>query len=380
MTKKIGVQLSELVILLGFILTCFGMISIFAASSLKATQLFKNEYYFLTKQLSTSIFGFLLVGAILCSPIAIFEKTVLPSLMFVIILLLCIFLPGAYNKVGGASRWLNIPFIGGQPSELSKIVLVLFLSKNLSRPSHQINNFLSGIFPNILVLSLLSGLLLVQKDLGTPVLLVMITGAMLLAAGVSLKHLGILSTGLIFTIFLAVILEPYRIRRLLSYLDPWSESHGQGFQIIQSFVAFSNGSLFGTGLGESKQKLFFLPEAHTDFIVSVIAEETGLLGLFSLLGCYVALALICFKIVEIQKIKFRQYLAFGLTIMLNFQIIFNISVAMGLLPTKGMPLPFISAGSSSLLVSLISIGILAKLARESGDQIHHRPGNQNPNA
>lgn len=360
-----GSQLCELTIFLSFMLTCFGLIFIFASSSLKGTQLFSNEFYFLSKQLITSLIGFFLIGIIQVIPFKYIERAVLPMLLIVFVLLLLIFVPGAYHRVGGASRWLNIPFVGGQPSELTKIALVLFLAKNLSRPSQKISDFFSGILPNLIVLSLLSALLLVQKDLGTPVLLVMITVAMLLAGGLSIKYLAYLLLFLAASISLAVIVEPYRVRRLIGFLDPWSEAHGQGFQIIQSFVAFANGGLFGTGLGESKQKLFFLPEAHTDFIVSVIAEETGLLGLFTLLGCYVAIALTCFKITEMQTSPFRQFLAFGITLMLNFQVLFNVGVAMGLLPTKGMPLPFISAGSSSLIVSLVAIGILAKIARET---------------
>jgi cell division protein FtsW len=365
MKRSIGCQLSELILLLSILLTCFGLISIFASSSLKGTQVFSNEFYFFSKQLATSIIGFIFIGIILIIPFRIIERAALPSLIFALFLLLLIFIPGAYNKVGGASRWLNIPFVGGQPGELAKLSLVLFLSKNLSRSSNRISDFRSGVLPNLVILAMISGLLLVQKDLGTPVLLVLITLAMLIVAGLSWRYLGYLVFSGLLIISMAIIFEPYRIRRLTSYLDPWSEAQGQGFQIIQSFVAFTNGGLFGTGLGESKQKLFFLPEAHTDFIVSVIAEETGLIGIFTLIGAYILLTLICLKIIELQKNSFRQFLAFGLTVMLSFQVLFNIGVAMGLLPTKGMPLPFISAGSSSLLISLLASGILAKIARET---------------
>lgn len=365
MKHATGPQLSTLLLFLSLILTGFGLIFIFASSSLKGTQLFNNEFYFFSKQFLTSIFGFACIGLILVTPFHVLEKAALPSLALVFFLLLLIFVPGAYHKVGGASRWLSIPYIGGQPGELAKIVLVLFLAKNLSRPTLDIKNFAGGVLPNIIILTMISGLLLVQKDLGTPILLVLITLTMLIAAGLSWRYLGSLIFAGLLIIGLAIIFEPYRIRRVTSYLNPWAEAQGQGFQIIQSFVAFTNGGFFGSGLGESKQKLFFLPEAHTDFIISVIAEETGLLGIFTLLGAYVVLSLICFEIIEIQTNNFRKFLSFGLTIMINFQVLFNVGVAMGLLPTKGMPLPFISAGSSSLLICLLATGILAKIARET---------------
>ncbi len=374
---KTGNHLGNLLLLISLLLTSFGFIAIYASSSLKGAQLFNDEFFFVKKQFLNACLGYFLVWIILIVPFKYIERAVLPSLLIIFFLLALIFVPGAYHKVGGASRWLNIPYIGGQPGELTKIVFVLFLAKNLSRPANKIHDFLRGILPNFIILSLIVGLLLIQKDLGTPMLLICAALSMLIVAGIPIPYLTALSLGVAGAFFAAVALEPYRWTRLVSFLDPWSQAQGHGFQIIQSFVAFANGGFFGSGLGESKQKLFFLPEAHTDFIVAVVTEELGLIGLMSLIAAFICLATIGFYITRLQTINFRKFLSFGLTSMLTFQVLLNMGVAVGILPTKGMALPFISSGSSSLLVSLLSIGILAKLARgiDTSDDTNPVPPN-----
>jgi cell division protein FtsW len=270
-----------------------------------------------------------------------------------------------YVKIGGAARWLNLPLVGGQPSELTKLALVLFLARNLSRKSSDIHSFTRGVLPNILVFGVIAGLLLVQRDLGTPVLLFTVTFFMLFAAGVTRKFILTAVAAFAGGIGIAVIFEPYRMARVMSFLDPWSQVKGSGFQIIQSFVAFQNGGLLGVGLGESKQKLFFLPEAHTDFILAVIGEELGLLGVLMVCAAFGYLGYLGFKIAHAQKTAHRRFLAFGITVTITVQACINIGVCMGLLPTKGMTLPFVSSGNSSLLVFLVISAILTKLAGAS---------------
>lgn len=361
--RQTGSHLASLLLLVSLLLTCFGFIAIYASSSLKGAQLFNDEFYFLKKQILNALLGYFLIWIILIIPFKYIERAVLPSLFAIFFLLMLIFVPGAYHKVGGAARWLNLPFIGGQPGELTKLILILFLAKNLSRPGNRIHDFLTGILPNFVILGIIVGLLLIQKDLGTSMLLICSTLSMLVVAGIPWPYLLTLCLGVTGAFFAAVALEPYRWVRLMSFLDPWSQAQGHGFQIIQSFIAFANGGVFGTGLGESKQKLFFLPEAHTDFIVAVITEELGFIGLITLISAFIFLSMIGFYISKLQDNAFKKFLGFGLTSIITFQVLLNMGVAMGLLPTKGMALPFISSGSSSLLVSLLSVGILAKLAR-----------------
>jgi cell division protein FtsW len=358
-----GGDLGRFVIILVAILTTLGLVAIYAASSLKGAQQFGDEYLFLRKQTVNAVVGFGVIAAVWWLPFRYVERATLPFLGLVFVLLLLIFVPGMYTKVGGAPRWLNLPIVGGQPAELTKLAMVLFLARNLSRPTADIRKFAEGILPNLIVLGLFSALLLCQKDLGTPVLLGAVTVAMLFAAGVSRTFIAGSAAGAVLAVGAAVAVEPYRMARLLSFLDPWASARGSGFQIIQSFLAFQNGGLLGVGLGESKQKLFFLPEAHTDFILAVIGEELGLVGVALVCVLFFLLVRAGFRIAARQPTPHRRFLAFGLTLTIALQAGLNMGVAMGLLPTKGMPLPFISSGNSSLLVFLAISAILAKLGR-----------------
>lgn len=355
-------SLSRSVLLIIGLLTSLGLIAIYAASSLKGAQQFGDEFLFLRKQAIAASVGVFLIWLIQITPFRWLERTTLPVLGLVLVLLSLIFIPGMYLKVGGASRWLNLPLIGGQPAELAKLAIVLFLAKNLSRKKNDVRDIRRGILPNFLILGVLSGLLLLQRDLGTPVLLFFVTFSMLFAAGITRQFVWSILGFFAFCIGLAVTLEPYRVARILSFLDPWAQMKGSGFQIIQSFVAFSNGGLFGVGLGESKQKLFFLPEAHTDFVLAVVGEEMGLVGVLAVVLSLLGLTAIGYKTSFEQPTAYRRFLAFGLSTLLGLEALLNMGVVMGLLPTKGMPLPFVSSGNSSLLVFMVIGGILAKLA------------------
>lgn len=346
------------------LLTTIGLIAIYAASSLKGAQQFGDEFFFFKKQLAVAVLGFGAIFLVRKLPVSWIQRATLPYLGFVIFLLLLIFIPGVYSRINGAQRWLNLPIIGGQPSELTKLALVLFLARNLARVKNNVADLKRGILPNVAIFGLLAVLLLKQKDLGTPVLLFLTTFCMLLVAGVSrrfiLTAVGVFVGGVV----IAVLMEPFRMARILSFMDPWSTVKGTGFQIIQSFVAFQNGGLLGQGLGESKQKLFFLPEAHTDFILSVIGEELGLVGVLLILLLFFLLTGIGLKITLAQTDPYRKFLAFGLTCVITLQAAINMGVTMGLLPTKGIPLPFISSGTSSLIASLMITAVLARLGKD----------------
>lgn len=357
-------------------LITIGLIAICASSALKGTHQFGDTFVFLRKQFLGIFVGCLAIFTIQKVPKKFLENATIPLLIGSLFLLALVFIPGMYHKVGGAKRWLAIPYIGGQPSELAKLALVFFLAKNLSRPSADIDSFWRGVAPNICVFLLFAGLIAFQRDFGTPALLAALTFWMLFLGGLKYKFLSIFFGIVSLAATLLVIFEPYRMKRLASFLDPWGTLQGGGYQLVQSFIAFKNGGLFGLGLGESKQKLFFLPAAETDFILSVIGEELGLLGVITVCALFLYLGYLGFMLARRLNQPFYKFLAFGLTFILVVQSALNISVTMGLLPTKGIALPFISAGKSSLIVFMISAGLLIRLAKdqfkeEFDDRVKH---------
>jgi len=346
-------------------LTGVGLLAIYASSSVPAAQAYGDEFIFLRRQAGVAFIGFLgifLVGHI---PVVWFERITIPLLLLSLFLLLLVQFSPFAHTAGGAARWLRIGSLQFQPAELAKIALILFLAKNLSRPRHEIGK-LGHLASSFLVLAGFCSLLILQPDFGTAVLLFVVMFAMLFAAGLPLRFvLATAATG-VGLFAAAVIAAPYRIKRLLTFLDPWQEYYGSGFQIIQSMLAFQSGGLFGRGLGESRQKLFFLPDAHTDFILAVIGEELGLIGVLLVCGLFAYLCYLGLRVTSEQTINYRRFLCFGITVLIACQAMVNMGVAMGLLPTKGIPLPFVSNGASSLIVFLAAIAILARLSQNEG--------------
>ncbi|MDB2446996.1 putative lipid II flippase FtsW [bacterium] len=349
------------------LLVGIGLLAIYAASAMKGIHLLDDPYLFLRKQSLVALLGFSMFFVARKFPASWVKKLPLPFFIFGLLLLGLILIPGAYAKVGGATRWLNLPVVRFQTSEFAKIALILFLAKNLSRKTFDISSFWRGVFPNMLFFTVFAFFLMLQPDFGTTALLGGITFGMLIVSGLAGRYIigsGIVAMGLGVT---AIMVAPYRMKRILAFLDPWDQIKEGGFQIIQSYLAFQNGGLFGTGLGESKQKLFFLPEAHTDFILSVIGEEMGFLGVALVIITYFVLTFCAFKITRNQEDPFFKYACFGLTLLISMQAILNMGVVTGLLPTKGIPLPFISNGSSSLLSFMGVVCILLVANRKSFD-------------
>ena len=250
-----------------------------------------------------------------------------------------------------------------QPGELAKLALVFYLARSMAKKEDKIQNFSVGVLPHLIIGGLSLGLLLLQPDFGTALILTMLLYVMLFVAGSKVSHL--MATGLMALPFLVYVMfsAEYRLRRLMTFLDPWREASGSGFQIIQSLIAFGSGRLWGRGLGESRQKLFYLPEAHTDFVFSVIGEELGLLGALMVVSLFGVIVVRGLRLAEKIEDPFEQYLAFGLTTLLGFQALIHMGVVMGLMPTKGLVLPFISYGGSAMIINLIAAGILLGLSR-----------------
>lgn len=344
------------------ILVGLGLLVIYTSSSIPAEVRFKDSLYFVRKQAMFGCLGFLAILALQWVPFRLIERIALPFIALTILLLTITLVPGLQHKANGAARWIDLGFFTFQPAEFGKLAWILFLAKSLSRSSSRIDKDAKAIAPNILLLGILSTLLMLQPDFGSTVVYCSMGFIMLFVAGLPIRYIvtaGALGLG---GAAAAIIHAPYRLKRITSFLDPWETIQTGGFQIVQSYLGFHNGGLLGAGFGESRQKLFFLPEAHTDFILSVIGEEAGLIGVFLVLACFAYIAWLGMKITGLQTETFKKFLALGLSALISIQAIVNMGVAMGLLPTKGMPLPFVSFGSSSLLSFLLMIGILAKLA------------------
>ena len=364
-------SLSQPLLYAVWFLTGLGLLAIYTSSSMKGAQQFGDSFLFFRKQAFVALGGF--AGMFIClkMPFRWIERSVLPLTCLTVIILGLIFVPGFYVKGGGAARWINLAGFSFQPAELAKITLVLFLAKNLSRSKSNVDQFWTGIFPNIAVFGLLAILLMKQPDFGSTALLGTVTLLMLFVAGISNRHIGLAGGAAVLGVVAAVLAAPYRMARLVSFLDPWAEIKNGGFQIIQSYLAFQNGGLLGVGLGESRQKLYFLPEAHTDFILSVIGEELGLSGVLLVCSLFFFITWTGYRITLMQEVPFRKFLAFGLTSLIAVQASINMGVTMGLLPTKGIPLPFVSSGASSLLVFLCVAAILARLAKDVEPHQNH---------
>ena len=333
-----------------------------------------DSLFFVKKQALVAGAGFLLIAAIQVIPFKWIERITLPLFLVSIIGLILTLVPGFSREVNGASRWLKLGPVALQPAELVKLTFIMFLAKNLARP-HYNTMSLRSILPNLIVFSLLALPMMLQPDFGSTFLLFLVCFCMLYGSGMPLKFSiwGIVLA--ILGVVLAIIQAPYRMARLMTFLDPWKDLHKGGFQIIQSYLGFQNGGLLGVGIGDSRQKLFFLPEAHTDFIIAVIGEEFGLLGVSFVILCFCLLVTIGMSIAGKQRLIYRKFLGFGLTFLIAAQACINMGVATGLLPTKGIPLPFVSSGASSLIIFLIVIGLLSRLDQSVGTNNHVKKTN-----
>jgi len=341
-----------------------GIVMVTSASYIIASGKFGDGFYFAKKQGMAMVIG--LVVMYLFSRVHPFfwKKAAVPLLAGSLFLLLLVFIPGLGVEMGGSHRWLRLPlgfFI--QPSELIKYALILFFARSLARKGDSVRDFAVGFLPHVLVIVVVVFFILLQPDFGTAVIVTIVGFLMLFVAGVRLQHLfGVVLLCVPFLVQIAVM-APYRWQRLKSYLNPWGDPQNSGFQIIQSLVAFGCGGFWGVGIGKGIQKLFYLPQPHTDFIFAVVAEELGLCGVIMLILLFYLL--ICRGLVVAIKAqdKFLRFLAFGITSLIGLQALVNMGVAMGVLPTKGLPLPLVSLGGTSLITNLAGLGILMAITR-----------------
>ena len=353
--KKIDKKLLISVILLSL----FGLIMIYSSSNIWASYKFNDTYKYLKSQLIFILLGYIIIYIISNIPYTFYKKYSNKILLLSIILLILVLIPGIGTIRNGSRSWFGIGPLGIQPSEFAKLGLIIFTSKYLTN-----NKIKNSLLPILFVLFLIFGLIMLQPDFGTGVIIVMSIVALLFVSGVNMNFfikIGVL--GLIGIIVL-VIIAPYRMARITSFLNPWSDPLGSGFQIIQSLYAIGPGGLLGMGLGNSVQKHFYLPEPQTDFIFSIISEELGFAGVIIVTTLFITIIYEGIKISLNSEDKFPKYLAFGITFSIAFQTILNLMVVVGLIPVTGVTLPFLSYGGSSLLVSMTEIGILLNISKK----------------
>jgi len=289
-----------------------------------------------------------------------------PCFALTILALVLVLVPGVGVVRNGAQRWIGLGPLGFQPTEIAKPAFVLFLAALLARKGERVRELGRGIAPAVAVTLVVTSLALAEPDYGTAALCSLILVAMLFVAGARLVHLGILAAGGFCALLALAVTSPYRMQRILAFLDCSAAPLDEGFQLCQSLLAFGSGGVTGVGLGQGQQKLKYLPAAHTDFIFSVIGEELGIFGIVIVLGLFLVIAVRGFRLAIRHQDDFASLLAFGLTLLLVIQALLNMSVTMGLVPTKGLPLPFVSYGGSAMLISLAQVGVLLAVAREAG--------------
>ncbi len=339
-----------------------GIVMVYSASSALALKKFGSDFFFLKKQALFALAGVIVLVAGRHFPYRYYRVLAYPLIALSLGLLALIHFTDLGLTAGGSTRWMQLGSFSFQPSEFARIALVIYLAYSMEKKADQIKTFSIGFVPHVLVLGVFVALIFIQPDFGTVFILGALTWIMLFIGGVRFSQLFATMLVILPVAYLFLINAEYRAKRILGFLNPWEHSSDEGYQIVHSLMAFGTGGLWGTGIGKGYQKLFYLPEPHTDFIFSVIGEELGLLGVVIIIGLYAWIVIRGIAIARSAPDLFGAYLAVGLTIAMGLQIVVNMGVALGLLPTKGLTLPLLSYGGTSLLLNMASIGILMNIS------------------
>jgi cell division protein FtsW len=347
------------------ILLCIGIVLVYSSSSVYAGRVFNDPQRFLRAQIIWTV-----VGAVAMAILAVIPRRILSQrcgwwLLAALVACGLVLIPGIGHFVGGARRWFVIGPFSCQPSEVTKLAVVVFLAGLLAKRRRSTGpQPRPGLLVPVLVVQLPVALILCEPDLGTAIVIELLMVMMLFAAGLRPRTLVLLALASMPVLYHLIVGTPFRLRRVLGYIDPWAYRSTVGYQVTEALISIGSGGLFGVGLGDGKQKLFFLPEAHTDFIFAILAEETGLVGVILLLGSFAVLLWRGMRLATRAGDPFDRYLALGLTALVGIPAVFNACVATGLLPTKGLPLPFVSYGGSNLVVTMAAMGLLLRIDRD----------------
>jgi cell division protein FtsW len=360
----------KVLLLIMLLLLAFGSLMIYSSTSVITPLLAKKkitEFYYFKRHILTMVLGSLVLLFTYSLKPAVLKRFSLPLLVFSFVLLCAVFLPHIGVTAGGARRWIRLWPTTFQPSELVKLAMVIFLARYMSSPGYNTESFGSFAKP-ILIMAVFQLVFLKQPDFGSTMSLAFLTFTMLFISGMRLRYIASVLI-LALPVVYKLVMEPYRLRRITSFLDPWKDPLGSGFQLVQSFISLGSGGIAGLGLGESKQKLSFLPASHTDFIFCLVGEELGLIGASVLIALFIFLFIKGISIASRSNDKFVCYLAYGLTLMISLQALINFAVVTGLVPTKGLPLPFMSYGGSALLVNMAAVGLLLRISKGEDEKV-----------
>lgn len=352
------------------LLVCIGIVLVYDASYYAASQSKLYNYdgmFFFKKQMFGAAVGLVLMLITMRIPYKKLEKFKTVGILAAIGLLACVWVPGLGTEANGATRWLNIAGISIQPAELAKFALVLYIAGFVAKDRKRIRSFKNGVLPILLVGGVIAGMVFLQPNLSTAASIGFLMLAMLFVAGANLGHLAVILTGAVGAIVAAVLLDKdgYRFKRYTAFLDPWADASDTGYQLVQSLYALGSGGLFGMGFGNSRQKYLYLPYRESDFIFSIVGEEFGLVGSILLLGIFIFLIWRGIRVALTCKDLFGSLLAAGITAVIAIQVIINVAVVTGSMPPTGVPLPFISAGGTSLMIFMAAIGILLNISRST---------------
>ena len=343
-------------------LIAFGVVMVYSASAVFASNMFGNGYHFLIRQTVFAALAFVVLMVFAHVPINALRRSTYPLLLIAVVLMIAVAL-GFGRSAGGATRWLAMGPVNVQPAELAKLAMIMWLAHSLAKKANRVRTFSIGFLPHVLVAVLLMLLCLAQPDFGSAVMIALLTFVVLFAAGAKAGYLlGCVLVGLPVG-YAAIASSPYRMRRIQAFLEPFEHRQGAGYQITESLMSFGSGGWTGVGLGDGRQKLLFLPEAHTDFISAIIGEELGFVGVALLCSAFAWVVLRGLRAAWRAQDEYAGYLAAGMTLFIGLQAFTNLAVAMGLLPTKGLALPFVSYGGSSLLVNAAAAGIILNTSR-----------------
>jgi cell division protein FtsW len=354
-----------ILLLVTLILVTIGTAMIYSSSSILAQQKFNDGQYFIKKQLIFVVLGLISMVILTKIDYTTWKKAAYPGIILSLIMLVLLFIPDVGLKRGGATRWLNLGLFSFQVSEMVKIAMVVFLAHLLARKAHLLKKFSRGVLIPSAITAVVISLILMEPDFGTAVIIASILILMLCLAGSRMTHLMFLAVAFIPVGVWLIFHKGYRLARLTVFLDPWKDASNTGFQIIQSLISFGSGGIGGVGIGDGMQKLFYLPEPHTDFILSIIAEESGFIGVSIVIILFSIFVFRGFMIAIKAPDLFGTLLAAGLTMVIAMEAFINIAGVMGLIPLKGLALPFLSYGGSSFVMSMIAIGILLNISTQS---------------
>jgi cell division protein FtsW len=358
---RVTVGLVMSIVLLGLVMVTSASISI-------ASKETGDVFYYLERQLILTLIGSAAAALLFCIPTRLIERISTPLLILAIGLLFVVLVPGLGHVVNGSRRWIRLIGFNFQASELARVLVLIYIASYAVRRADELRGTLRGLAKPLGLLAMIGALLLAEPDFGAATVLFGTGFALLFVAGARLRYVIIMTLLAAAGFITLAVASPYRMQRILAFLDPWSQYYGSGFQLAQSLIAIGRGEWFGVGLGESVQKLFYLPEAHTDFLFAVLAEELGLVGVVATLSLFIALVWRSFYIARLAQsvgLDFAAYLAVGFGLWLGLQAFINIGVNMGVLPTKGLTLPLMSYGRSSLIVTLAWVGLLLRVYHEA---------------